>query len=264
MKRILMALLATVTMATAQRVSVDVQSTTATDLYLYQVDQGTVTVDLLENRQALSLLGDFTFWYATNGLRSDAVVEIAVTTTNAATYVEFPVTADKFPLPTPGTRPWIYGVEANGKMLGDGRIYLKHRPATTNATLELVSTSYVDWSLFTNYYNTSTDGPYEFTAGFGWTTNSSGRLVLTSTAGTPAWEDVLDKPFTNLVDLTVLNLTGIDWSAYVTGTPWTAEGNLTTETDPVWTAASTGYYTRVESDNLFATGTPLYAESDPV
>ena len=38
------------------------------------------------------------------------------------------------------------------------------------------------------------------------------------------------------------------------------------ETDPVWTAASTGYYTKVESDNLFATGTPLYAytETDPV
>ncbi|MCE9612788.1 MAG: hypothetical protein K8T26_00840 [Lentisphaerae bacterium] len=35
------------------------------------------------------------------------------------------------------------------------------------------------------------------------------------------------------------------------------------ETDPVWSGASGQYYTKAESDGLFATGTPLYVESDP-
>jgi hypothetical protein len=34
-----------------------------------------------------------------------------------------------------------------------------------------------------------------------------------------------------------------------------------TEADPVWTAASNLYYQRTEADGLFATGTPLYAET---
>jgi hypothetical protein len=37
-----------------------------------------------------------------------------------------------------------------------------------------------------------------------------------------------------------------------------------TESDPVWTAASNQYYLRTEADAVFATGTPVYAESDPL
>ena len=36
------------------------------------------------------------------------------------------------------------------------------------------------------------------------------------------------------------------------------------EVDPVWTAARTSIYSRVESDARFATGVPVYVESDPV
>jgi len=44
-----------------------------------------------------------------------------------------------------------------------------------------------------------------------------------------------------------------------------AAGYLTsfTETDPVWTAASNLYYLRAQADAKFATGTPVYVESDP-
>jgi hypothetical protein len=37
-----------------------------------------------------------------------------------------------------------------------------------------------------------------------------------------------------------------------------------TEVDPRWAGASNLYYQRSEADALFATGTPLYVESDAV
>jgi uncharacterized protein YaiE (UPF0345 family) len=44
-----------------------------------------------------------------------------------------------------------------------------------------------------------------------------------------------------------------------------AAGYLTsfTEVDPLWSAASNSYYTAAQADAAFATGTPVYAESDP-
>jgi hypothetical protein len=36
------------------------------------------------------------------------------------------------------------------------------------------------------------------------------------------------------------------------------------EIDPVWSAASTGYYTKIVADGRFATGTPVYVEFDPL
>jgi hypothetical protein len=65
--------------------------------------------------------------------------------------------------------------------------------------------------------------------------------------------------------------TGIFYRAAFGAGPWTnllaglATGTpVYAESDPVWAAASNGYYTKVQSDARFATGTPLYAESDPV
>jgi hypothetical protein len=195
MKRILLSLLCAGSVM-AQTVSVDVQNTTATDLYLYQIDQGNITVDFKDGGVDDLVSGAAIFWYATNGLRSDAVVEIPVTVASATNRVLFPITANKFPLATPGSRPWTYGVEVAGKMHGDGRLYIKTRPAVTNATLDLVGKTYMDWTMVTNHVGTADYGPYQFTAGFAWTTNEIGRLVLTSTAGTPAWEDVTGKPTT--------------------------------------------------------------------
>ena len=42
------------------------------------------------------------------------------------------------------------------------------------------------------------------------------------------------------------------------------EGYLTAETDPVWTGASNLYYLQTQADAKFATGTPVYVESDPL
>ena len=44
------------------------------------------------------------------------------------------------------------------------------------------------------------------------------------------------------------------------------ESGSTTESDPIWSSASSNYYQKAESDALYATGTPLYAfsESDPL
>ncbi len=36
------------------------------------------------------------------------------------------------------------------------------------------------------------------------------------------------------------------------------------ETDPIWNSDKSDYYTETEADALFATGTPLYVESDPI
>jgi hypothetical protein len=84
------------------------------------------------------------------------------------------------------------------------------------------------------------------------TVDGNGR-VSAAPPGVTAWGDVPGKPFTNLVDLTTDNLTGIDWGLYVTGTPWTAVGYLTAETDPVFT-------------NWLETTPPLYSytETDPL
>jgi len=210
MKRILLSLLCA-TSVFGQTVSVDVQNTTATDLYLYQVDQGNITVDFKDGGVDNLVSGAAIFWYATNGLRSDAVVEIPVTVASATNQVLFPITADKFPLATPGSRPWTYGVEVAGKMHGDGRLYIKTRPAVTNATLDLIGKTYMDWTGVTNHIGTADYGPYQFTAGFAWTTNANGRLVLTSTAGTPAWGDVLSKPFTNISDIAHSDLDALAW-----------------------------------------------------
>lgn len=50
----------------------------------------------------------------------------------------------------------------------------------------------------------------------------------------------------------------IDALDFATGTP------VYVESDPVWVGASNLYYTKVLADARFATGTPLYVESDPL
>ena len=41
-------------------------------------------------------------------------------------------------------------------------------------------------------------------------------------------------------------------------------GYVKAETDPVWAGASNLYYLKVQADARFATGMPVYVESDPV
>ena len=48
-------------------------------------------------------------------------------------------------------------------------------------------------------------------------------------------------------------------SGLATGTPLYAY----TESDPLWSAASNAYYTAAQANTRFATGTPLYVESNP-
>ena len=52
-------------------------------------------------------------------------------------------------------------------------------------------------------------------------------------------------------------LYSVDLSGYATGTPLYAY----TETDPIWTSASSLYYTITAADAKFATGTPIYSIS---
>ena len=64
-------------------------------------------------------------------------------------------------------------------------------------------------------------------------------------------------------------ITSAETSRWETAYGWGdhgAAGYLTsyTETDPLWSAASNAYYTVAQADAAFATGTPVYVESDPV
>ncbi len=64
-------------------------------------------------------------------------------------------------------------------------------------------------------------------------------------------------------------ITSVETGRWETAYGWgdhAAAGYLTsfTETDPLWSGASNSYYTSAQSDARFATGTPVYAESDPV
>ena len=104
------------------------------------------------------------------------------------------------------------------------------------------------------------------------------ELVINSEPLSPR-QRLLSMPYAMNAD----TLDGMDSALFATGTPlyaytetdpvWAAEksGYATgtplyafTETDPVWTTASTNYYLKAEADTFFATGTPVYAESDPV
>ncbi len=167
---------------------VDVQSTSGSDINLYQIDRGTIDVYFLKDRQPLNLSGDVTFWYATNGLRSDAVVEITTTISSTTNIVSIPVTADKFGLVS--TRPFTWGIEVDGKMQGDGRLYVKARPAMSNVLPTFLSRTYLDFIQITNYLNTAIYGPYLFTAGFNVTTNAMGQLSITSESGAPQWDNI--------------------------------------------------------------------------
>ena len=70
---------------------------------------------------------------------------------------------------------------------------------------------------------------------------------------------------TNTINFTNRTIGGGAWTfsqspaipGYATGTP------LYVESDPVWVEASTGYATKVQIANM-ATGTPVYAETDPL
>ncbi len=64
-------------------------------------------------------------------------------------------------------------------------------------------------------------------------------------------------------------ITGAETTRWETAYSWGdhgAAGYLTsyTETDPLWSSASNAYYTAAQADAVFATGTPIYVESDPV
>jgi hypothetical protein len=63
-------------------------------------------------------------------------------------------------------------------------------------------------------------------------------------------------------------ITGVETGRWETAYGWGdhgAAGYLTsfTEVDPLWSAASNAYYTAAQVDAVFATGMPVYVESDP-
>jgi hypothetical protein len=83
--------------------------------------------------------------------------------------------------------------------------------------------------------------------------------------GTPVYVES-DPAFASSV---AAGITGAQTSRWETSYGWgdhAAAGYLASyaESDPLWTAASNRYYTAVQIDAAFATGTPVYAESDPV
>jgi len=194
MKKLLVTLMLLASPLLAVDAWVDVQNTSASDLYLYQIDQGEIDVYFLKDSEPIDLSGDVTFWYGTNGLRSEAVVEITNNIPVATNVVSIPVTSDKFGLVS--TRPFSWGIDVDGKMQGDGRLYVKVRPAISNVVPTFVNKTYWDFSTITNYVGVSVYGPYIWGTGFAYTTNATGQLTITSTAATPSWDDVTDKPTT--------------------------------------------------------------------
>jgi hypothetical protein len=78
-------------------------------------------------------------------------------------------------------------------------------------------------------------------------------VVITSGAATNGINGVSSS--NGITAALVSNLLSIGQSGLATGTPVYAES------DPVWTGASSDYLTRVSAAGLYATGTPLYVES---
>jgi hypothetical protein len=213
MKKILAALLL-VTTAYGQTVQVDRQTTTATDLNLYVQDQGEIGIEFREGRNPVSLSGDIVFWWGTNALRSAAVVSITNTIATPATSFSLPYTASDFSLESPGRQAWTYGVEVDGKMLGDGRLYVKHRPGITNAVPTFLTRYLWDFTQITDYISVSEYGPYLWGAGFEYTTNSVGQLLITSLATQPTFTNLGGDPYDNAaLSNALMSADSPDWTA---------------------------------------------------
>ena len=279
MKRMIAAILMAVVMAAHSAdvtVSTDVQKTTATDLSLYEQDEGTIGVNFLKNGDAHSVSGAAILWYGTNKLQSASLHSVTQNISSATNYVEFTFGSTDFTIESPPRNYWSYGVEVDGKMQGDGLLYVKNRPGITNITQTFLAKYYLDYSQITNYIGVADYGPYEFSAGFGWTTNADGRLLLTSTAGTPSWDDITSKPtvfeadptsdaFTNYTLTAAINAANSVLEAATT----TVQSNLTAHISDTTAAhaasaiSTTGTYANVQ-EVANATATAVQTESDPI
>jgi len=194
MKKALISLLLA-TSVFGQKATLNVQDTTATDLNLYVQDKGSIQLEFVRGREPLSVSGPVTFWWATNGIRSDAVVEITNTITTATNVYALPYTAEKFSVES-GRMGWTYGVEVDGKMIGDGRLFVKHRTGLTNALPTFLSRYKWDFTQISNYVGVAEYGPYLWGLGFAWTTNHLGQIEIISTAAEPSWENIQNIPDT--------------------------------------------------------------------
>jgi hypothetical protein len=146
---------------------------------------------------------------------------------------------------------WLYTVivkqGANQYPLGEGRLDIQASAWTGSPS---VLKSIVNWATISGYTNTATHGPVRADGStVSATTNADGSITLSATASAVTWTNVTDKPFTNLIDLTEETLTGVDFTRFATGTP------LYVESDPVFTnwLASASFFTPTDLPTDYGT-----------
>jgi hypothetical protein len=262
MKRILTALLLA-TSVYGQTVQVDRQTTTATDLNLYVQDQGEIGIEFREGRNPVELIGEIVFWWGTNGVRSTEVVAITNVITNATSRFMLPYTFANFSMESPGRTAFTYGVEVDGKMLGDGRLYIKHRPGLDNQVPDFISRRFVgpvDWSLVTSYANTWDDGPYQFGVGFTYTTNEFGQVEVQSTAVAPTFELIQGDPYDNeALSNALASVTAVEtdpvFTNWLAGATFFTPSGLATDYSADWTTLTNAIADATQED--YATFTNL-------
>jgi hypothetical protein len=254
--------LASIAIAQAPPIIIDIESgqqqaQTLRDLTMVQGASAEVRMRLTSQGRYLSLGG----YSGKLAIRPSAVslegydVSGSVVTSTPPHYIRFALTPSQT---GSSVTNWGYSLAAvygdADYMLGRGRWDVE--AGTWTGSAAALTNVPLDWAQVPSYVNTATHGPHLFGAGFSWTTNAVGQLLLTSLAGTPAWESITGKPETfppsphGYESITnapwLLSFTELDpvFSAWLLATPPLYEY---TETDPVWGASSNAVLTHVAS-----------------
>lgn len=234
------------------------QSSDRPPLQFYQANQRTIRVTFRDGTNFVNLTGATPFMTFSTNAYSAALVTSSYSVVSSATgIVDFTFSAQAFNL---RGGPFVYegGVRDSNNVpvvYGQGPLRLNPSPYLTGASPTTFGTN-VNWATFTSYLNTALYGPYRAGANISFTTNSDGSLNIVS-SGSGDITGVLvgggllvvtnsggPEPLVHLSTAAVVAaLSGV----YATGTPLYAY----TETDPVWVAASTGYYSKTQADSQY-------------
>jgi hypothetical protein len=218
MKRILTALLLTFATAVAAPApypaTINSRAQTAPPLLVFRANESRFELTFTDGPTASDITGQTPFlnWYPVAGSSSNSPATIESTqATNGVVVFNFSPSSVNY---APGRYFYEAGVLAEGgaRTYRQGDFLIRSSPVGTDATAVVFSSTNINWGLVGLYTGTADYGPYQFLDGFATTTNGAGRMLITSTAGTPAWGSITGKPFTNISDIAHSDLDALDWT----------------------------------------------------